>query len=158
MSDTDGEKEKEKTFSQTFNKPFPVAVRHAAFCFPIPPTPPHTSSPLPLLAAPEVTLPGQRRPGARFHLRTNLWRADMQALVFYQNANNIICNIQGNIIVVLIGEKKNVDGCTCPPHHPIILITAAELEGGVGRDGLISTPMRFWCVSANRTRSARSER
>lgn len=57
--------------------------------------------------------------------------------MFYQNANNIICNIQGNIIVVLIGAKKNVDGCTCPPHHPIILITAAELERGVGRDGLI---------------------
>lgn len=45
-------------------------------------------------------------PSARFHLRTVLWRADMQALVFHQNANNIICNIQGNIIVVLIGEKN----------------------------------------------------
>lgn len=72
------------------------------------------------------------RPGARFHLRTVLWRADMQALVFHQNANNIICNIQGNIIVVLIGEKKNVDGCTCPPHHPAILITAAEIKRGRG--------------------------
>lgn len=37
------------------------------------------------------------------HLRTVLGRPDMRALVFHQNANNIICNIQGNIIVVLIG-------------------------------------------------------
>lgn len=74
----------------------------------------------------------QPRPDARFHLRTGLWRADMQALVFHQNANNIICNIQGNIIVVLIGEKKNVDGCTCPPHHPVILITEAEIKRGRG--------------------------
>lgn len=98
---------------------------------------PPTPTPLPLLVAPEVTLPwwsrpGPARPGARFHLRTVLWRADMQALVFHQNANNIICNIQGNIIVVLIGEKKNVDGCTCPPHHPVILITAAEIKWGRG--------------------------
>lgn len=54
----------------------------------------------------------------------------MQALVFHQNANNIICNIQGNIIVVLIGEKKKklVDGSTCPPHYSIILITMAEIK------------------------------
>lgn len=30
----------------------------------------------------------------------------VQALVFHQNANNIICNIQRNIIVVLIGGRK----------------------------------------------------
>lgn len=33
---------------------------------------------------------------------------------------------------MLIGEKKNVDGCTCPPHHPAILITAAEIKRGRG--------------------------
>lgn len=80
-------------------------------------------------------------------MRTVLWRADMQALVFHQNANNIICNIQGNIIVVLIGEKKNVDGCTCPPHHPAILITAAEIKRGRG-GGLAGGMdlLRCWCL------------
>lgn len=59
----------------------------------------------------------------------------MQALVFHQNANTIICNIQGNIIVVLIGEEKKkkqlVDGSTCPPHFSIILITIAEIKGNM---------------------------
>lgn len=58
-----------------------------------------------VFATPEVTLP-RWISVKRSHLRTVLWRADMQALVFHQNANNIICNIQGNIIVVLIGEKN----------------------------------------------------
>lgn len=67
------------------------------------------------------------------HLRTVLGRPDMQALVFHQNANNIICNIQGNIIVVLIGEKKKqlADESTCPPHFSIILITMAEIKGNM---------------------------
>lgn len=65
------------------------------------------------------------------HLRTVLGRPDMQALVFHQNANNIICNIQGNIIVVLIGEKKIADESTCPPHFSIILITMAEIKGNM---------------------------
>lgn len=54
----------------------------------------------------------------------------MQALVFHQNANNIIRNIQGNIIVVLIGgrRKKRADESTCPPHFSIILITMAEIK------------------------------
>lgn len=55
----------------------------------------------------------------------------MQALVFHQNANNIICNIQGNIIVVLIGEKKLADESTCPPHFSIVLITMAEIKGNM---------------------------
>lgn len=71
------------------------------------------SAPEHVFAVAEVTLPWWIS-AKRFHLRTVLWRADMQALVFHQNANNIICNIQGNIIVVLIGEKI-VDGSTCPP-------------------------------------------
>lgn len=50
-----------------------------------------------------------------FHIRTVLWRAELQALVFHQNANNIICNIQGNIIVVVIGEKKLL---MAAPAHP----------------------------------------
>lgn len=66
------------------------------------------------------------------HLRTVLRRPDMQARVFHQNANNIICNIQGNIIVVLIGEKKKLaDESTCPPHFSIILITMAEIKGNM---------------------------
>lgn len=59
----------------------------------------------PIFVKPDVTLPWWISV-QRFHLRTVLWRAGMQALVFHQNANNIICNIQSNIIVVLIGEKN----------------------------------------------------
>lgn len=56
----------------------------------------------------------------RSHLRTLLWRPDVQALVFHQNANDITCNIQCNIIVVLIDGGKIVDGYTCPLHYSII--------------------------------------
>lgn len=63
------------------------------------------SAPRHVFAVPEVTFPWWIL-AKRFHLRTVLWRAEMQALVFHQNANNIICNIQGNIIVVVIGEKN----------------------------------------------------
>lgn len=66
---------------------------------------PHLSVSQPVFVKPEVTLPWWIS-AKRFHLRTVLWRAGMQALVFHQNANNILCNIQGNIIVVLIGEKN----------------------------------------------------
>lgn len=81
----------------------------------------------PILFKPEVTLPWWISV-QRFHLRALLWHAGMQTLVFHQNANNIICNIQSNIIVVLIGRKKNVDGSTCPPHYSIILITMAVIK------------------------------
>lgn len=53
----------------------------------------------------------------------------MQALVFHQNANNIICNIQHNIIVVLIDKKKMLME---PPAHPttqLFLITMAVIKG-----------------------------
>lgn len=77
----------------------------------------------PLLWAPFSQTRSVPFPGGPQH-RDSTWepprRPDVQALVFHQNANNIICNIQSNIIVVLIGEKEIVDGSTCPLHYSII--------------------------------------
>ena len=83
---------------------FNMALKNT-FCSTVPSSSLSLSVPEPVFVEPEVTLP-RWISAKRFHLRTVLWRAGMQALVFHQNANNIICNIQGNIIVVLIGEKN----------------------------------------------------
>lgn len=103
ISDVDKKNKKQKTFTQTFNKSLPVALQQASCCAVL--------LSLSLLPPPACFCSARSDsslvdPSVRFHLRTVLWRADMQALVFHQNANNIICNIQGNIIVVLIGEKN----------------------------------------------------
>lgn len=49
--------------------------------------------------------------------------------MFYQNANNIICNIQDNIIVVLIGGKKMLMGAPAHPTTQLFLITVAVIKG-----------------------------
>lgn len=95
---------KKQTFTQTSYKSLPMALQQASCCaLPLSLPPPRPPPPCFCSARSDSSLVD---PSVRFHLRTVLWRADMQALVFHQNANNIICNIQGNIIVVLIGEKN----------------------------------------------------
>lgn len=72
----------------------------------------------------EVTLPPEKISLEN----TSLACVGLQALVFYQNANNIICNIQDNIIVVLIGGKMLM-GAPAHPTTQLFLITLAVIKG-----------------------------